>query len=83
VQAATGQTVKVPGLPVAGDGLPTAIRHDPPALGQHTAEILAELGYTDAEIAELIERRVAADGGPTLFSTGPSEREDGRPPPTS
>jgi crotonobetainyl-CoA:carnitine CoA-transferase CaiB-like acyl-CoA transferase len=75
VQTAQGQTVRVPAVPVAGDGLAGGVRHDPPALGQHTAEILAELGYTPAEIDSLLERRVVARGGPTLFSTGPRDQE--------
>jgi crotonobetainyl-CoA:carnitine CoA-transferase CaiB-like acyl-CoA transferase len=79
VRAADGQTVKVPGLPVAGDGFQAGIRHDPPALGQHSSEILAELGYPAAEIAELIERRVVAEGGPTLFATGPTDPEAEHP----
>ena len=73
VRGADGQTVQVPALPVAGDGVQVGIRHDPPALGQHTAEILAELGYPADEIEDLIERRVVVEGGPTLFATGPSE----------
>jgi crotonobetainyl-CoA:carnitine CoA-transferase CaiB-like acyl-CoA transferase len=73
VQTAQGQTVKVPGLPISGEGLSPGIRLDPPALGQHSSEILAELGYAAPEIEHLIECRVVVEGGPTLFSTGPSE----------
>ena len=30
------------------------IRRPPPLFGQHTAEVLAEAGYSDAEIQELV-----------------------------
>jgi crotonobetainyl-CoA:carnitine CoA-transferase CaiB-like acyl-CoA transferase len=40
---------------------PTGIRRGGPALGEHTAEILAELGYSDAEIAAL--RPTGIDAG--------------------
>src|SRR3984885_10487681 len=40
---------------------PASIRRGGPALGEHTAEILAELGYSDAEIAAL--RPTGIDAG--------------------
>jgi crotonobetainyl-CoA:carnitine CoA-transferase CaiB-like acyl-CoA transferase len=44
---------------------PAEIRHGAPLLGQHTQEILAEIGYTASEIAELGSTNVpaAADDG--------------------
>jgi crotonobetainyl-CoA:carnitine CoA-transferase CaiB-like acyl-CoA transferase len=35
---------------------PAGIRHGAPSLGEHTREILTELGYSDGEIAQLSGR---------------------------
>jgi crotonobetainyl-CoA:carnitine CoA-transferase CaiB-like acyl-CoA transferase len=41
-------------------GTPATIRHGGPALGEHTATILAELGYSTADIDSLMSREHAA-----------------------
>jgi len=50
------------GQPLVFTETPTRDPGPPPTLGQHTDAVLRELGYTNAEIAALRERRVL--GGP-------------------
>jgi crotonobetainyl-CoA:carnitine CoA-transferase CaiB-like acyl-CoA transferase len=45
--------VEMPGSPMHLSETPTAIRHHPPRLGEHTTEILNELGYDDDAIETL------------------------------
>ena len=48
-----------PGRPFIMGATPWAIRSPAPLLGQHTEEILAELGYTETEISSLRKGGVA------------------------
>jgi crotonobetainyl-CoA:carnitine CoA-transferase CaiB-like acyl-CoA transferase len=52
-----GKTIHVPALPLELDGKRLEKRSDPPGVGEHGRDILAGLGYTEAQIAGL-----AADG---------------------
>jgi formyl-CoA transferase len=50
--------IKALGIPVKLSETPGAVDHAAPLLGQHTAEILTELGYTDAEQRTLMDHGV-------------------------
>jgi len=55
-----GQTARTTLLPVAMDGQRLGVRLNPPVLGQHTAELLQELGYTPEQVAALRSSRAVA-----------------------
>jgi formyl-CoA transferase/CoA:oxalate CoA-transferase len=57
--------VRTVGLPFSADGERVAYPSPPPALGEHSAQILAEAGYSEAEIAELGEAGVTRLDGTT------------------
>jgi crotonobetainyl-CoA:carnitine CoA-transferase CaiB-like acyl-CoA transferase len=46
------------GVPLALSDTPAAIRRPPPDLGEHTAEVLAEVGVDAARLADLKARAV-------------------------
>jgi len=48
-------TVRALRFPTLLSGKPAPIRHPAPALGQHTAEVLRELGYSEEKITRLAE----------------------------
>jgi crotonobetainyl-CoA:carnitine CoA-transferase CaiB-like acyl-CoA transferase len=55
-----GKTIRVPALPLELDGKRLPKRADPPAIGEHGRELLAELGCSPQEIDSLHERRIVA-----------------------
>ena len=42
------------------EGAPMRIRHGAPLLGEHTAEVLAELGYTESQVEDFVEGGVVS-----------------------
>ena len=54
----SGVDVPLVASPIRFDGDALPIRSAPPLLGQHSADILSELGYAPADIAALREQEV-------------------------
>ena len=55
-----GKTIRVPALPLAFDGERLGKRSDPPAIGEHAASLLRELGYSADAARDLAARRIVA-----------------------
>ncbi len=67
-QPGAGADVRLLGVPVKLSRTPGAPAGPGPALGEHTREVLSSLGYSDNEIAALLESGTAA--GPAHGSRG-------------
>lgn len=61
-ETADGGKVHLIGNPIKMDATPVTYRNPPPRVGQHSAEILQQLGYSDDEINELTENATISDG---------------------
>lgn len=57
-----GATLRAPTLPLELDGKRLPRRSDPPAIGEGARELLADLGYSAAEIDTLAKKRVIVLG---------------------
>ena len=51
----------VTGIPIRFHGTPCEVRKHPPMQGEHTRELLAELGYAAAEVDALLGAGIVAD----------------------
>lgn len=51
------------GIPIKFSETPGALRRHPPLLGEHTADVLAELGFSETEMVGLMASGVAIRGG--------------------
>jgi formyl-CoA transferase len=58
ITAADGEPLTVPGVIPVLSATPGAIRSKAPKLGEHTEEVLRDIGYSGAEIAKLKESRI-------------------------
>jgi crotonobetainyl-CoA:carnitine CoA-transferase CaiB-like acyl-CoA transferase len=54
--------VQTIGFPVKFSETPAAIERGAPTLGQHTTEVLLELGYADSDIDKLVADNVVIRG---------------------
>ena len=60
IRLADGSALKVPGVVPKLSATPGGFDHGGPALGEHTNEVLRELGYDDAAIEDLRARGIVA-----------------------
>ncbi len=55
-----GEEIRIPGTVIKMSGTPGVVKEGAPILGKHTTEYLKKLGYTDAQIQDLADKKVIA-----------------------
>lgn len=60
IEHPTAGNIKLTGIPVKFSSTKAEIRYPPPLLGQHTRQVLLELGYTQEEIQKLAQQQCIA-----------------------
>ncbi|MQA93350.1 MAG: CoA transferase [Streptosporangiales bacterium] len=68
-------TMRTISPPAKMAGVPIKVRNPAPWLGQHTAEVLEQHGFTGAEIETLVAEGVAFDQHPDLHAAGDESEE--------
>ncbi len=58
------QRTRLPGLPVEFDGTRLPLRRQPPGLGEHSRELLREIGVGEDELADLERRGIVRAASP-------------------
>ena len=53
--------LRLPGVPVTFSETPGDIRRHPPRLGEHSAEILREAGYSETQIEAMVTSGATVD----------------------
>jgi len=61
--------IRVTGVPMHFHGTPARVTHGPPLFGEHTGEILDELGYSHERIAELVDEGSVGVGAAAVRTT--------------
>jgi alpha-methylacyl-CoA racemase len=79
-QPGVQRPVRQLGIPVKLERTPGEPRRLPgPALGEHTEEVLRAAGYSDAEVAELLQAGAVAGPADPAVTTNPAEATNGSP----
>ena len=61
-ETADGGKVHLIGNPIKMSETPITYRNPPPRVGQHSADVLGELGYSEDDIKKLTEDETISDG---------------------